>query len=61
MNTQDETAYLLKSPANRKRLLQAIENVARGDSLVAVDPNVLLEISRVLTRNRDGETPNPRS
>jgi antitoxin YefM len=26
---EDETAYLLRSPANRERLLNALENVAR--------------------------------
>jgi len=26
----DETAYLLRSPANRKRLMEAIENVRQG-------------------------------
>lgn len=34
---EDETEYLLKSPANRDRLLQAIENVARSHNLVPVD------------------------
>ena len=33
---EDETEYLLKSPANRERLLAAIENVAQGRNLVAV-------------------------
>ena len=28
--TEDETAYLLKSEANRKQLLQAIEDVKNG-------------------------------
>ena len=32
---EDETAYLLKSPANRERLLKAVENVAQGRNLVA--------------------------
>jgi antitoxin YefM len=30
----DETEYLLKSEANRKRLLEAIENVNRNTNLV---------------------------
>jgi antitoxin YefM len=34
---EDETAYLLRSPANRERLLQAIENVAQGRDLEVVD------------------------
>lgn len=34
---EDETAYLLRSPANRDRLLRAIENVAQGRDLEAVD------------------------
>ncbi len=38
---EDETAYLLKSPANRERLLKAIENVAHNQNLVDVDPNKL--------------------
>ena len=38
---EDETAYLLKSPANRDRLLKAIENVARSHNLVAVDLEAL--------------------
>ena len=31
---EDETAYLLRSPANRERLLKAIENVAHDRNLV---------------------------
>lgn len=34
---EDETAYLLRSPANRERLLKAIENVSRRQDLVTVD------------------------
>ncbi|HEV7509011.1 MAG TPA: hypothetical protein VGS07_29315 [Thermoanaerobaculia bacterium] len=34
---EDETAYLLRSPANRERLLQAIENVALDRDLEVVD------------------------
>jgi hypothetical protein len=34
---EDETAYLLKSPANRERLLKAIENVAHDRNLVTVN------------------------
>ena len=34
---EDETAYLLKSPANRERLLKAIENVAHHRNLVTVN------------------------
>ena len=30
---EDETAYLLRSPANRDRLLKAIENVAHNRNL----------------------------
>lgn len=29
-SAEDETAYLLRSPANRERLLKALENVAQG-------------------------------
>ncbi len=31
---EDETDYLLKSPANRERLLKAIENVALNQNLI---------------------------
>ena len=34
---EDETAYLLKSPANRARLLKATENIALDRNLVAVN------------------------
>jgi len=34
---QDETAYLLSNPANRKRLLEAIENVANRRDLVTLN------------------------
>jgi hypothetical protein len=34
---QDETAYLLSNPANRARLLEAIENVRQQRNLVTVD------------------------
>lgn len=37
-SAEDETAYLLRSPANRERLLKAIENVAEGRDLVVIDP-----------------------
>ncbi len=33
---EDETVYLLKSPANRERLLRAIENVNNNRNLVEV-------------------------
>ena len=33
---ESETAYLLKSPANRERLLKAIENVAHERNIVTV-------------------------
>ena len=33
---QDETDYLLSSPANREHLLRAIENVKNNDNLVQV-------------------------
>ncbi|MDZ7262257.1 MAG: hypothetical protein ONB05_09165 [candidate division KSB1 bacterium] len=34
---EDETSYLLKSPANRDRLLKAIENVVHNRNLVTVN------------------------
>ncbi len=33
---EDETSYLLRSPANRERLLKAIENVSLNRNLVTV-------------------------
>jgi antitoxin YefM len=38
---EDETAYLLKSPANRARLLKAVENVSQDRNLVAVNLDAL--------------------
>ena len=37
---EDETAYLLATPANRARLLEAIENVRRQRDLVTVNLDV---------------------
>ena len=37
----DETAYLLHNPANRKRLLEAIENVAQKRDMVTIDLDTL--------------------
>ncbi|MGZ8216926.1 hypothetical protein [Methylomagnum sp.] len=34
---QDETDYLLCDPANRQRLLEAIENARHGNGLMEVD------------------------
>ncbi len=33
----DETDYLLNNPANKKRLLEAIENVNRNQNMIEVD------------------------
>jgi len=38
---EDETAYLLKSPANRERLLKAIENVSHNRNLTTINPDEL--------------------
>jgi antitoxin YefM len=32
-SSEDETEYLLRSPANRERLLRALENVRQGTAL----------------------------
>ncbi|MBV5308987.1 hypothetical protein [Chromatium okenii] len=40
-NEQDETDYLLKVPANRARLLEALENVLQQRNLVSVNLNDL--------------------
>lgn len=34
---RDETAYLLRSPANRERLLQAIADVEKSQNIVTAD------------------------
>jgi len=34
--SEDETAYLLKSEANKQHLLQALQNVEQGRNLVTV-------------------------
>jgi antitoxin YefM len=36
VNEVDETAYLLRSEANKERLLKALENVEKGENLVEV-------------------------
>ena len=37
----DETAYLMQSEANRKRLLEAAEAINYGKNLVELDPDLL--------------------
>jgi hypothetical protein len=39
---EDETAYLLSNPANRERLLNAIDNVRQQRHLVSVDVDGLV-------------------
>ena len=34
---EDETTYLLQNPANRKRLLEAIENVVQKRNIVTIE------------------------
>ncbi|MDR0312607.1 MAG: hypothetical protein LBI14_03325 [Treponema sp.] len=34
---QDETEYLLSSPANREHLEKAVENIERGENLISFD------------------------
>ncbi|HSG39358.1 MAG TPA: hypothetical protein VLE27_06945 [Thermoanaerobaculia bacterium] len=36
-SAEDETAYLLRSPVNRERLLRALENVAQDRNLEVVN------------------------
>jgi antitoxin YefM len=38
---EDETGYLLKSPANKARLLKAMDNVAHDRHLVTLNPDEL--------------------
>ena len=38
----DETAYLLRSHANRERLMRAVANVSSGKNLITVTPEELL-------------------
>jgi antitoxin YefM len=37
VSESDETAYLLRDPANRRRLLKAVEDVEAGRNLVTPD------------------------
>ncbi len=39
-SSEEETAYLLRSPANRDRLLKAMENAAQGRNLKVIDLRV---------------------
>ena len=36
INSQDETEYLLSTSANRKRLLDAVSNIEKGEGLVTI-------------------------
>ena len=36
VDSQDETDYLLSSPANRERILDAIANVEKGEELITI-------------------------
>jgi antitoxin YefM len=36
INIQDETEYLLSNSANRKRLLDAVSNIEKGEGLVTI-------------------------
>jgi antitoxin YefM len=36
INIQDETEYLLSNSANRKRLLDAVSNLEKGEGLVTI-------------------------
>ena len=36
VNNQDETEYLLSNETNRKRLLDAISNIDKGEGLVTI-------------------------
>ena len=36
INSQDETEYLLSTSTNRKRLLDAVSNIGKGEGLVAI-------------------------
>jgi predicted RNA binding protein with dsRBD fold (UPF0201 family) len=47
VETEDETTYLLKSPANREQLLTAIANVAKGENLLTIDLDNWHESSHV--------------
>lgn len=48
--TQDETDYLLHTPANRKQLLDAIKEVKKNKNLVRFTNNEFEEISEKLLR-----------
>ncbi|MCP4702627.1 MAG: hypothetical protein GY862_38070 [Gammaproteobacteria bacterium] len=43
---QDETAYLLSNPANRARLLEAVENAANKKNLIFMDFDELADENR---------------
>jgi antitoxin YefM len=44
----DETEYLLKSPANKKRLLKAVKEVKRGKDLITFSPTEFKKLNKEL-------------
>jgi len=38
VSERDETAYLLRSPANRERLLRAVADVEKSQNIVTAEP-----------------------
>jgi antitoxin YefM len=45
---QDETEYLLSSPANKKRLLEAIEEVKKNKNLIRFTGEEFEELSKTM-------------
>ncbi len=44
---EDETVYLMRSPANHAMLMQRLENIERGENLITVDIDDIMNVEKL--------------